>query len=83
MDRLVTPKAVAERYGCSLATARKYIRRCNPHMEHPLTTTEKAFREWEYERTVYRPLTEEEFNRIEERIFRGGRFTFNIPRRKD
>ena len=80
MDKLITPKTVAERYGCSLATARKYIRRCNPHMEHPLATSEKAFREWERERTVYKPLSTEEYDRMYERLRMGERI---IPRRKD
>ena len=53
MDRLVTVKAVKERYGCSLPTARKYIRQCNPHMENPLAAPEWAFLEWELNRTVY------------------------------
>ena len=52
MERLITVKAVSDRYGCSMQTARKYIRQCNPHMEDPLTTTEWAFREWEASRTV-------------------------------
>ena len=52
MDKLVTVKAVRERYDCSLPTARKYIRQCNPHMENPLVTPEWAFREWEASRTV-------------------------------
>ena len=52
MERLITVKDVSERYGCSLPTARKYIRRCNPHMENPLAVPEWAFREWEESRTV-------------------------------
>ena len=53
MDRLITVRDVKERYGCSLPTARKYIRQCNPHMESPLAVPEWAFREWEHNRTVY------------------------------
>lgn len=52
MERLITPKDVMERYGCSRQTARKYIRQCNPHMENPLATSETAFRDWEQGRTV-------------------------------
>ena len=52
MDKLITVKAVKDRYDCSMATARKYIRQCNPHMENPLVTPEWAFREWETSRTV-------------------------------
>ena len=52
MERLITVKTVSERNGCSMQTARKYIRQCNPHMEDPLATTEMAFREWEASRTV-------------------------------
>lgn len=55
MERLVTVKAMCERYGCSLPTARKYIRECNPHMENPCATFEWALREWEEKRTVINP----------------------------
>ena len=52
MDRLVTVKAMSERYGCSLPTARKYLRQCFPHMENPLTAPAWAVQEWEDSRTV-------------------------------
>ena len=52
MERLVTVKDVSERYGCSMQTARKYIRQMMPHMESPLSATVTAFREWEEKRTV-------------------------------
>jgi len=52
MERLVTVKDMAQRYGCSLPTARKYLRQIIPHMEEPLTAPEWAFREWEEKRTV-------------------------------
>lgn len=52
MEKLITVKDVSERYGCSIPTARKYIRQCNPHMETPLTTYVWALREWEASRTV-------------------------------
>ena len=50
MDKLITVKDVKARYGCSTPTARKYIRKCNPHMEDPLVTYEWAFKEWEQSR---------------------------------
>lgn len=53
MERLVTVKDMQERYGCSLPTARKYIRQMIPHMENPLTATVTAFREWEESRTIF------------------------------
>ena len=52
MDRLVTVRGMSDRYGCSLPTARKYLRQCNPHMESPLTAPEWAVQEWEDSRTV-------------------------------
>ena len=52
MDKLVTVKAMKERYGCSLPTARKYLRQCIPHMESPLAAPEWAVVEWEERRTV-------------------------------
>ena len=55
MERLVTVKTMMERYGCSLPTARKYIRECEPHLENPLVTYEWALREWEEKRTVHVP----------------------------
>jgi len=67
MEKLVTVNDVRERYGCSRQTARKYIRQCNPHMEKPLATTQRAFNEWESSRTVSEPrckLLLEEFNRL-------------------
>ena len=54
MERLVTVSVMRERYGCSLPTARKYLRQCDPHMENPLAATESAVRQWETNRTVWR-----------------------------
>ena len=51
MERLVTVQAMAERYGCSLATARKYIRDME-HMECPLMVSEQAVRAWERRKTI-------------------------------
>lgn len=52
MERLVTVRAMRERYGCSNPTARKYLRQCQPHMENPLAAPEWAVQEWEDSRTV-------------------------------
>lgn len=52
MERVVTVKAMCERYGCSLPTARKYLRQITPHMENPLSCHEWALKEWEESRTV-------------------------------
>lgn len=55
MEQVMTVKRLAERYGCSSATARKYIRQMIPHMEDPVSATMEAFREWETRRTVFPP----------------------------
>ena len=55
MERLVTVRVMAERYGCSAPTARRYIRQIEPHMEKPLATFDWALREWEESRTVHVP----------------------------
>ena len=60
MDRLVTVMGMSDRYGCSLPTARKYLRQCNPHMESPLAAPEWAVQEWEDSRTVV-PATKTPF----------------------
>lgn len=57
MERLVTVKAMSERYDCSLPTARKYLRQCVPHMEDPLVAPEWAVKEWEESRMVIPPET--------------------------
>ena len=49
MERLVTVKDMAERYGCSLPTARKYLRQMF-HYEEPLAAPRWAFDEWEASR---------------------------------
>lgn len=76
MERLVTVRDVRERYGCSLPTARKYLRQCIPHMENPLTATEAAFREWEERRTVI-PVTGRRRNEI---LYKTGRVI--VPRKR-
>ena len=81
MERLITVKDVSERYGCSLPTARKYIRQCNPHMENPLATYEWAFREWEEGRLVVRPYyTPRQKRELMEAIKKGPVF---VPRRRE
>ena len=52
MERLITVRDMSERYGCSLPTARKYLRQIIPHMENPLVAPEWAMKEWEESRTV-------------------------------
>ena len=49
MERLVTVKDMQERYGCSLPTARKYLRQMF-HYENPLAAPMWAFIEWEQSR---------------------------------
>lgn len=49
MERLVTVKDMCERYGCTLPTARKYLRQMF-HYENPLAAPYWAFREWEQNR---------------------------------
>ena len=49
MERLVTVRDMAERYGCSLPTARKYLRQMY-HYENPLAAPVWAFNEWEQNR---------------------------------
>lgn len=49
MERLVTVRDVQERYGCSMPTARKYLRQMF-HYESPLAAPRWAFDEWEQSR---------------------------------
>lgn len=49
MERLVTVSDMAERYGCSGKTARKYLRQMF-HYENPLAAPQWAFDEWEQNR---------------------------------
>lgn len=49
MDRLITVREIADRYGCSMATARRYARRM-PHYENPIAVPRWAFDEWERNR---------------------------------
>lgn len=49
MERLITVKDMSERYGCSLKTARKYLRQMY-HYESPLTAPRWAVDEWETSR---------------------------------
>ena len=52
MDRMVTVKEMRQRYSCSSPTARKYLRKCVPHLEAPLVAPEWAVLEWEKSRTI-------------------------------
>ena len=49
MERLVTVKDIADRYGCTMKTARTYLRRMF-HYENPLAAPRWAFEEWEANR---------------------------------
>ena len=49
MERLITVKDMCQRYGCSLPTARKYLRQMF-HYENPLVAPKWAFDEWEQNR---------------------------------
>ena len=49
MEKLVKAKDIQSRYGCSLPTARKYIRQMF-HYEKPLAAPRWAFDEWEKSR---------------------------------
>ena len=49
MERLVTVKDMAFRYGCSLPTARKYLRQMF-HYDEPLAAPLWALNEWEASR---------------------------------
>ena len=49
MERLVTVKDVAERYGVTTKTAGKYLRQMF-HYENPLAAPRWAFDEWESSR---------------------------------
>lgn len=80
MERLVTVRDVRERYGCSLPTARKYLRQVIPHMEDPLTAPEWAFREWEEKRTVI-PVTVSKKRRNEILYKMQGRV--HVPRKRE
>lgn len=46
MEKLVTVRDMSNRYGCSMQTARKYIRQMF-HYENPLTAPKWALDEWE------------------------------------
>lgn len=51
MNKLLSVKAIADRYECSEKTARRYMRRMD-HMEKPLRVTEEAVMAWEMSRTL-------------------------------
>ena len=80
MERLVTVKEMRERYGCSLPTARKYLRQIVPHMENPLAAPEWAFREWEEKRTVIPAVSRKKKNEI---LYRMARGRVIVPRKRE
>lgn len=51
LEKLYKAEELAERYGCSDVTARRYLRQMR-HMENPLRATESAVRAWEASRAV-------------------------------
>jgi transposase len=56
LDRLLSVREIAERYGKSEKTAMRYMRQME-HMEKPLRVTESAVAAWEIGRT-YEPIRE-------------------------
>ena len=54
LQALYGPREIAERYDCSLCTARRYIRQMR-HMEDPLRVFESDLKAWEVKRTVESP----------------------------
>jgi predicted DNA-binding transcriptional regulator YafY len=50
LDRLLSAKDIAERYGKSEKTAMRYMRQME-HMEKPLRVTESAVAAWEISKT--------------------------------
>ena len=51
MERLLKVGDISERYGCSMKTARKYLRQMF-HYENPLAAPGWALAEWEQSREV-------------------------------
>ena len=56
MKRLFSTRDIQDRYSCSPATARKYIRQME-HQEKPLRVTDQALEAWELRRTYSRNET--------------------------
>ena len=54
LQKLYSAAEIAERYGTSECTARRYMRKMR-HMESPLRVREEDLREWENRRTVDSP----------------------------
>lgn len=80
MERLITVKAMRERYDCSNPTARKYLRQCIPHMEEPLAAPEWAVREWEESRMAIPPeISRKRKTEIEQRQLAG---KIKVPRKR-
>jgi hypothetical protein len=81
MERLVTVKDMAERYGCSMKTARTYLRRMF-HYENPLTAPKWALDEWEKSRErMPQGSTPSQRIEIERRKSKQGRII--VPRKRE
>lgn len=80
MDRLLFPADVAERYHCSLPTARRYIKSAL-HQERPLAITETALMDWERSRTVQGGTTKKA-GRKYQYYQQAATDTFKVPRRR-
>ena len=55
MERLLSVRHVAERYGCTAQCARNYIRRIDGHLENPIGVYESDLMRWEQSRRVGAP----------------------------
>lgn len=81
MERLVTVKDMAERYGCSMKTARTYLRRMF-HYEDPLVAPKWALDEWEKSRErMPQGSTSRQRIEIERRKTNNGRII--VPRKRE
>ena len=78
MERLLKVSDISERYGCSLPTARKYLRRMF-HYENPLTAPEWALKEWEQSREAM----PEDGKRRAEILHRKTTGLVIVPRKRD
>ena len=54
LSQIFKPADIAQRYGVSVRTARRYMREMR-HTENPLTVTDEAIRDWDMFRTVLPP----------------------------
>ena len=77
MERLLKVSDISERYGCSLPTARKYLRQMF-HYENPLTAPAWALTEWEKSREA---SPADKKRRVETLHGKTGRVV--VPRKRD